>query len=251
MAHKGTCMDYCLAWAKDNLGIVQAGIAIVLTLVTGVYVILTWRLVGEAKRQREQAVRPCVIALLKTHEAHINLLYLRFENVGMGAAHSVEIELEGMEDFPGDVSLEKHGLFKKGISVMPPGAKIDIFLLSAIYKWDAVKQLNAAVSVKYKADSGKKFKNSFPLVFSQFEGYEQIGQPPLYEIAKHAEKLTKSIAAFPIRDGRFEVNTHTVEDVDAERSTDSIYMKIRRLSPAARKTVEGEVKRLLSEETGA
>lgn len=240
-------MDY-LAWTEENIAFVQAAIAIVLTIVTAVYVLLTSRLLNEARRQREQSSRPSVVAYLKPHEAHINLLFLYFENTGAGAAHHVGVTLDGMSNFPSDVSLATHGLFTKGAAVMPPGARIEVFLLSTYGKWEEVKNLNASVTIKYGSDSGKKYEATFPLDFSQLEGYERVGKPPLYDIAKYAEELVKVVNSWPGKRGRFEVNTHSVEDVESEREADTIWVHLRRLSPEGRKEIDERVRTMLHDE---
>ena len=241
-------MQY-IEWVGDNIGLVQAAIAIVLTVITAVYVILTWRLLKEAQRQREQGTSPNVVAFLRTHEAHISLVYLRIENIGSGAAHTIRVRFEGISGFPGDVSLETHGVVTKGISVMPPGTKIDIFLLSAIEHWKALKDLEVVVELECKSDSGNKHKNSFPLVFSQLEGHEHVGKPPLYDMAENIKKIAASLKSWPGVTGRLDVNTHSADEVDAERSRDSIWVRIRHLSPESRQLVEGQVNSLLSAET--
>src|SRR5947209_908155 len=59
--------------------------------VTTVYVVLTWRIVKEARQTREDAMRPELVATLVPLGAH--LIKLRIYNAGGGPAKSVEVDV--------------------------------------------------------------------------------------------------------------------------------------------------------------
>ena len=106
---------------------------VVLVIITGIYVYLTWRLL-KANNKPEIAIR------LLPHEVHISWTMLTIENIGTGPARDVQFETDLSFAPDGETPLEEFGSLREGIQYFPRGAKIHYFLVSVIGKLDELKK---------------------------------------------------------------------------------------------------------------
>ena len=225
-------------WLNSNSGAVNAILAAILVVITGVYAYLTRRQVLESKELREMTIRPALVVTAEIHEIHINLINFRVENIGGGAARNIRLRTSREFMIGNDRSLNELGLFKRGIPLLSPGRNIETFLASA---FKLLQQEPLEVTAEYEDATGRKIEETFLVDFAAFENLSRVGEAPLHTIAKSIEKLQKSIGNLSSGTKKLSVLVYSQDDLDAESSAWNLSRKLRRVSPDGRKGIENLV----------
>ena len=233
-------------WLNSNSGAVNAILAAILVVITGVYAYLTRRQVLESKALREMAMRPALVVTAEIHEIHINLFNFRVENIGGGAAHSIRLRTSREFMIGNDRPLHELGLFKRGIPLLGPGRNIETFLANAIEMYQEPQQEPLEVTAEYEDATGRKFEETFLVDFAAFENLSRVGEAPLHTIAKSIEKLQKSIGNLSSGTNKLSVLVYSQDDLGAESSAWNLSRKLRRVSPDGRKGIENLVDQEIS-----
>ena len=162
----------------------SGAITVLLVILTGFYVYLTWRLL-KANNKPEIAIR------LRPHRVHVNWTMLSIENIGTGPARDVQFETDLSFKPDGETPLEEFGALREGIRYFPRGTKIHYFLVSAIGKLDELKQTPLQIAVTYKDPTKlRRRKENFCLDFGELEGSSRE-ESPLFEIAKAIQDVKR------------------------------------------------------------
>ncbi len=170
--------------AVMGISSIITGIAtFVLAIVTIVYVCLTRRILKEQQLMRLDANKPEIVVSLLPHETHIAWVMLCVENIGTGLARHLKFTADPSSISSFDKPLEEIGFLKREIEVFAPGRKMQSFLVSAVGKFDELKQQPLKITVTYKDSEDGEYADTFPLDFSELEGLSHEGSP-LFEIAK-------------------------------------------------------------------
>ena len=72
------------------------------------------------------------------------------------------------------------------------------------------------IRVTYQNSIGKTYKDVYMIDFSQLIGLSQLGEPPLYKIAKNVEEIKKDIHHLSTGFHKIKVIRYTKEDVEEE-----------------------------------
>jgi len=72
------------------------------------------------------------------------------------------------------------------------------------------------IKVTYQNSIGKTYKDVYMIDFSQLIGLSQLGEPPLYKIAKNVEEIKKDI--HHLSTGLIKVIRYTKEDIEEEET---------------------------------
>ena len=179
-------------WLNSNSGAVNAILAAILVVITGVYAYLTRRQVLESKATREMAMRPVVIVTAEIHEMCMNIIYLRARNIGGGAARKLRLRTNRKFRTGNDKSLNDLGLFKRGIPLLGPGQKIETFLADMTGQ-EVGKEEPLEVTAEYENAVGGKTKETFVIDLAALENLRQVGETPLETIAKSIKKIQENI----------------------------------------------------------
>ena len=174
-------------WLNSNSGAITAIATVVLVVITGYYVYLTWRLLKASHT-------PEIAIFLHPHEVHIQCLMLCIENVGMGPARGLRFQTDFSFKPDGETPLEEISFLKNGITYLGSGKKIEHFLVSVIGKLDNLKRSPLEITVTYRDLTNHKYEDSFHLDFGELEGLSRIGEPPLSKIAKSLEGIQKDLS---------------------------------------------------------
>lgn len=169
-----------------NSGAIIVIVAIVLVGVISYYAYLTWRLLKANNT-------PEIVVSLRPHQGHVQLVILCIENIGTGAARDLQFTTNPTSIPNLDVPFEKIGFLKSGIAYFEPGGKIEQFIVSVTNKFDELKQMPFEVSLTYRDSVNQKHKRTFQLDFGVNEGFSQIDNPPLFEIAKATRDIQRDI----------------------------------------------------------
>ena len=230
-------------WLNSNSGAMNAILAAILVVITGVYAYLTRRQVLESKELREMTIRPALVVTAEIDETHINLINFRVENIGGGAARNIRLRTSREFMRGNNRSLNELGLFKRGIPLLSPGRNIETFLGSA---FKLLQQEPLEVTAEYEDATGRKIEETFLVDFAAFENLSRVGEAPLHTIAKSIEKLQKSIGNLSSGTKKLSVLVYSQDDLDAESSAWNLSRKLRRVSPDGRKGIENLVDQEIS-----
>ena len=82
-----------LDFLNQNSGAITVIFTAVVAIATGVYAILTWRLVSETRKMREAQTEPKVSAIIQPKEEWLNFIDLVVQNVGLGPAYNINFQV--------------------------------------------------------------------------------------------------------------------------------------------------------------
>ena len=233
-------------WLNSNSGAANAISAVILMVITGVYVCLTRSQVLESKKLREMTIRPVLVVTAEIHEIHINIINLRVENIGGGPARNIRLRTSREFMTGNNRSLNEVGFFKRGIPLLGPGRKIETFLATAIQHDKKPQQEPLEVTVEYEDAAGRKVEEPFKIDFAAFENFSRVGEAPLYTIAKSIEKLQVNIRNLSNGMNKLSVLAYSLDDLAAERSSRNLSRKLRCVSPDGRKEIENLIDQKIS-----
>ena len=174
-------------WLNSNSGAITGIATVVLVVITGYYVYLTWRLLKASHT-------PEIAIFLRPHEVHIKCLMLCIENVGTGPARGLRFQTDFSFKPDGKTPLEEISFLKNGITYFGRGQKIEHFLVSVVEKLDDLKRSPLEITVTYRDSTNHKYEDSFHLDFGELEGLSRIGEPPVSKIAKSVEGIQKDLS---------------------------------------------------------
>jgi len=188
---------------------------------TVVYAILTWKLVSETRRMREAQTEPKVSLCIQPREELINFIDLVIQNVGLGLAYDIKFKISPDFEYAKGRFLSELGFMKNGVRFIAPNQKIQFFLTSMIENFEEKIEKSFQVTITYKNSVGKTYEDEYPIDFSQFIGLTQLGEPPLYKIAKNIESIQRDIQHLSTGFYKMKVIRYTKEDVEEERRQQS------------------------------
>lgn len=183
--------------------------AFVVACATVAYAVITWRLVKETKDMRESQWMPEIAIFLQPKEHSLGIIDLVIQNVGLGPAFNIEFEV--IQDFH---ILEKRplselGIFKKGMNYLATNQKYQTFVTSMYEKHEEKLEKSIEFKVTYEDYKRKKYDRHFLLELAEFEGLSQLGEPPLYTIAKSTKNMAERIRCLSSGFERLRVLTMT------------------------------------------
>lgn len=89
-----------ITFLNDNTGVVTALATVALLVVTGWYAATTHALLKEAEKTRLMSGEPRVVAYLRAHEVHANIVQFCIANLSKAAAVEVSASLEKVTSWP-------------------------------------------------------------------------------------------------------------------------------------------------------
>ena len=207
-----------LEFINQNSGAFAVIFSALVAIATIIYAILTWRLVSETKKMREAQTEPKISITIQPREEWINLIDIVIQNIGLGPAYSIKFEINNDFEYAEGKFLSDLGLFKNGLRYMAPNQKLQFFLTSMVKNFKEKIEKPFEIKVTYKNATGKIYEDVYPIDFSQLIGLRQLGEPPLYKIAKNIESIRKDIRNFSIGFHRLKVIMYTKEDIEKEQT---------------------------------
>ncbi len=168
-----------------------------LVIITGIYVILTYRLILENRKLREMQISPKVSVSYEPHKDNIALINLVIKNVGLGPAYDIKFEITpDIKGYNGKAEklLSEYAFFKKGIKYLAPAQEVRHFLnyLGKMSKKEI--ETNYSGKIYYKDASGKEHKDDFSIDFSYRKDLTIIEEKTIRDILKDIEKHIESLA---------------------------------------------------------
>lgn len=188
-------MYQLITFLNENAGAIQALMAVLLVLITAYYAWQTRETVKTMQRAEEERSRPRMVVYLEPREEWLNFVEIVVANIGQGTARNVQFSFN--QDLVLTVrgsreeKLSDIGFIKNGIPSFAPQRVIRRFFISLIGRVEELQKSNIVLTIKY-SDEYQWFKDSFQLDFCSLID-RQVGEPPVYKIATHIERMSKSL----------------------------------------------------------
>ena len=141
---------------------------------------------------------------------------------------------------------EKIGFLNSGIAYFEPGRKIEQFLVNVTYKYDELKQTQLRITVKYDDSANREHERSFSLDFSEGVGASQIGNPPLYEMAKNIKKIQEDLHHITTGSRKPIILTEPLSEHRRQEFTNSLENRIKYLPKETEEEILQEVNIVVS-----
>jgi hypothetical protein len=209
-----------LACIKQNSGAFNVLFAGTVAVSTVFYAILTFVLVWETRRLRKVQTEPKISVYIEPEERWLNLIDLVIKNIGQGPAYDLRFTCP--EDFKLSPKREKtlsSLSFLRGIDYLAPEQRIRTFLTDAVYILGQQTARSFQITATYRNapnGKGRGFQETFNIDFDQLRGFEVIGEPPLYSIAKNVKELKEVADLIASGSTRIKVELWSQEDLAEE-----------------------------------
>jgi len=205
-----------LEFLNQNVGAFTVIFSAVVAIATMVYAILTWKLVSETRKMREAQTEPKISVTAQPREEWINFVDMIIQNIGLGPAYNIKFRVNPDFEYEKGSFLSELGFMKNGLRYLAPNQKIQFFLTSLVEDFEAKVKVRSEVKVAYQNSVGKTYEDLYLIDFSQFLGLSQLGEPPLYKMAKNIEDIRKDIHHLSTGFHRMRVTMYTKKDVEEE-----------------------------------
>lgn len=220
-------MSSILALLNDNAGAFNLLFTAVVAAATVVYAVLTARLVRETQRLREVATEPAIEVTYRSRAESMALLEIVVKNIGSGPAYRVEFEVSTSP--PSGAAEEilsrlmKVRFMASGINMLMPGQEYTSYWTDV--RTNTTEKFNTQTLIKTKCRdaTGRTYDRQHLIEFSELDGIERLGRPPLLVIAEALKKLQGDVHALRAGPEKLGVDCYTNEDRErqaAERAAD-------------------------------
>jgi hypothetical protein len=218
---------------NDYSGAFTVLLTLALVVITTVYVVITWKLLAESKASRESASRPEVAIWAAVDDVHFWFIYLRIENIGGGPAFNVSFKIDQptgrARGNTEEEDLQSLGLFRKGLSFLPPRQPHRVLLGPGVSGFDETPPLH--ITASYADAAGTKHTRSFQIDYSEFWGLTRVGDLPLVTIAEAAKSIKDDLNSLVTGMRRLEVVALTGSEADREKRMTQLWRRMRGLKP--------------------
>ncbi len=202
-----------------NSGALSALFSGVVTVATVVYAWLTARLVQETRQMRQVQTEPRVQVTYRVSETWINFLDISIKNIGLGPAYDITFSIKSQTESKGAAELLQRlsqlASFSRGLTYLGPAQEFSSFWTSLVEGDSSKVDSRFVITCAYRSVTGANYKHDCIVDLSELKGSSRIGDPPLQQIAKYVEQLSKDVSK--ISKGRLDVDVHTSGDRDNER----------------------------------
>lgn len=179
---------------SQNQSLITLFFTALVAISTVVYAVLTWRLVKETKMVREAQVEPRIAITLEPDEDLPNLIIFRIENIGLGPAYKVKLNLDPDFEYDSGKYLSNVGFIKNGISYIAPKQQINFFLTSLLENFDEKITAKFKITLNYTDCLDINHEDNIWCDFSQFKEMQQLDRSSLYRIANSLERIENKIS---------------------------------------------------------
>jgi len=206
-----------LEFLNQNSGAFTIVFSAIVAIATVVYAVLTWKLVSETRKMREVQTEPKVSVTIQPREEWINFIDMVIQNIGLGPAYDIKFEVEPDFEYIKGKFLSELGFVKHGLKYFAPNQKLQFFLTNMVENFEEKTKRPFKIKLTYRSGTGKVYKDEYLIDFSQLIGLSQLGEPPLYKIAKNIEEIRKYIQHLSTGFHKMKVVIYTKKDVKEER----------------------------------
>ena len=203
-----------IGYLNHNAGAVSALATIALLLVTGWYAWTTRALLREAQQSRLMAAEPRVVAYLRVHDVHSNIVQLCIANLSGAAAVGVSASVEKVTEWParfdfGDSKILRDLSFLRPHEVL----KFDLGQGPDLFRAEVPAVFQAAV--KFASLDGREYSFENTLKVESVAGFASWRIYGIDDVARRLEDIAKTLAGFS-GFSRLKVETYDLHDREEE-----------------------------------
>lgn len=219
-------------FSQDTLSSwVTAAATVVITVLTFILAVETWRLRAAQSAQIEnlhrESIQPSVSLSLSTNPAGIHFMDAKVANTGKGIAKNIRFSFRDRSGSSATDATEpiikpfkKLAMFEHGIESLGVGQELSSFVFSFLELASEIGQdifspyLDVVIS--YEDVEGRPYKNSFAVDFIQFKGMSKLGNSPVEAISTEIEKFRKVLENVSSSNRRLGINVYNSQDREIE-----------------------------------
>jgi hypothetical protein len=204
-----------IQFLNANAGAVTALATVALLIVTGWYAWTTRALLREAEKTRLMAGEPRVVAYLRIHEVHSNMVQLCVANLSGAAAAGVTASIERVTEWPLDFDLENSTLLRDLKFLRPNEVlRFDLGLGPDLFRDDDPAVFKAHIA--FESLDGRVFAFDDTLKIESVTGHGNWRVYGIDDVARRLKEIAdtlKSVAGIQ----RLRVDTFNGDDRQEER----------------------------------
>lgn len=215
-------------FSQDTLSSwVTAAATVMITVLTFILAVETWRLRATQSAQIEnlhrEAIQPNVSLSLSSNPAGIHFMDAKVANTGKGIAKNVRFSFIDRSGSPATDATEpiikpfkKLAMFEHGIESLGVGQELSSFVFSFLQLAAEIGQdvfspyLNVIIS--YEDVEGHSYRNNFAVDFIQFKGISKLGNNPIEEISKEVQKFRQIFEKVSNSNRRLGIDVYDSQD---------------------------------------
>lgn len=203
-----------ITYLNANAGAVTALATIALLLVTGWYAWTTRALLKEAKQSRILNSQPRVVAYLRVHETHTNIVQLCVTNLSGAAAIRVSASIQKITEWPDPFDLQDSKILRD-LSFMRPHEvlKFDLGNGPTLFK-DEVPAIFKA-TIRYMSLDGRAFSDEHMLAVESVNGFSSWRIYGIDDVARRLKDISETLKGFTGFQ-RLKVETYNTHDREQE-----------------------------------
>ncbi|MBB5044994.1 hypothetical protein [Shinella fusca] len=184
-----------MQFLNTNTGAITGLATVALLLVTGWYAWTTRALLKEAQQTRLMASEPRVVAYLRVHEIHGNIVQLCIANLSAAAATGVSASVDKVTDWPtkfdfGDIKILRDLSFLRPHEVL----RFDLGYGPNLFHDGQPAVFKAAI--KYESLDGRPFTFEDTLQVESVAGFGNWRVYGIDDVARRLEEISKTLSAF-------------------------------------------------------
>jgi hypothetical protein len=201
-------------YLNHNAGAVTALTTIALLLVTGWYAWTTRALLRETRQSRLMAGEPRVVAYLRVHEVHTNLVQLCVANLSRAAAVGVTASLKKVTEWPEPFDLQDSRVLRD-LKFMRPNEvlRFDLGAGPELFRGEETAVFEAHID--FQSLDGRKFSFDDTLTVESVTGHGNWRIYGIDDVARHLDKISQTLKGFTGFQ-RLRVETYDAHDRDEE-----------------------------------
>lgn len=203
-----------IEYLNHNAGGVTAIATIALLVVTGWYAWTTRALLNEAQQSRLLEGEPRVVAYLRAHEVHSNIVQLCIANLSGAAATGVSASLDKVTEWPGRFDFGDSKILRD-LSFMRPHevVKFDLGMGPDLFRNDEPAVFHAVI--RFDSLDGRHFSFENTLTIESVAGFASWRIYGIDDVARRLEEISKTLAGFT-GFKRLKVDTYNTADREEE-----------------------------------
>ena len=199
-----------ITYLNNNVGAVTALATIALLFVTGWYAWTTRALLVEAKQSRLLSNEPRIVAYLRVHEVHTNIVQLCVANLSGAAAIGVSASINKVTEWPEPFELQDSKILRD-LSFMRPHEvlKFDLGVGPDLFKNEVPAIFQA--TIRYTSLDGRAFSNEYTLAVESVTGHSHWQIYGIDDVARRLKDIADTLKAWTGFQ-RLKVETYDADD---------------------------------------
>jgi hypothetical protein len=184
-----------IEFLNQNSGAVTGLATVALLCVTGWYAFTTRALLKEAQQSRLLASEPRVVAYLRTHKVHSNIVQLCIANLSRAAAVGVSASIEKLTEWPVDFDLQESKILRD-LSFMSAHEVLKFDLGAGPELFRGSETAVFRVQMSFKSLDGRAFSFAETLNVESVTGHGTWRIYGIDDVARRLEEIGKTLKGF-------------------------------------------------------